>query len=685
MNSMAKSSQNGDLKEQLSGYKNGLQTRKFLRLAVALSIVVVITTFYLLGDLTTDGYLFVIRHMEASGAGDGSMFFTYMNSNLAGTPPSGYVVWSPSCRIPDVPILHESIRKFVYIVKPVQCASTPHLTSIAKENGSHILQVHKEIAVKYYKDPSPNCCYSLITRQDSAENATNIESADDNFSISKCTHFSDNVTFTKEEQFVKVKCTTKSKKKKDLYNNIHAFVRRKKNLQKKIRQVFVDTKSESDRKLSVMFVGIDSVSRLNFLRTMPKTSAYLQQNNWISLKGYNKMDDNTFPNLMAILTGHTVNQITQLCWRHRKQKLDNCPFIWYNYSSNGYVTCYAEDEPTIGSFNYRKSGFQKTPTDYYLRPFMLAGEKRLKMKTINSLNVCIGPTATPDHILDYAVDFVHTFNGALTFSLFWMNSYSHNDLNSPSLIDSRVLKFFKDLEKTGALDTTLVIFLSDHGMRFGKIRETYVGWLEERLPYIYFWLPDWFQRIHPEKTKSLMKNVNRLTSPFDVHVTLLDILGQKPIGPAGCPTCQTLFKEVAWNRTCLDAGITDHWCTCSEYKTLSLDSSPVLAIARHVLDELNKLVENGSHNLSNRTKCAKLKLKRVLSLRSKIFTRKIGYKEFVILLQTVPGEAMFEATVRHKSTFQIMDTVSRINTYGSQSNCMKDAFLQKYCFCEKVT
>lgn len=55
----------------IAGYKNGLQTRKFLRLAVALSIVVVITTFYLLGDLTTDGYLFVIRHMEASGAGDG--------------------------------------------------------------------------------------------------------------------------------------------------------------------------------------------------------------------------------------------------------------------------------------------------------------------------------------------------------------------------------------------------------------------------------------------------------------------------------------------------------------------------------------------------------------------------------------------------------------------------------------
>lgn len=465
---------------------------------------------------------------------------------------------------------------------------------------------------------------------------------------------------------------------------MHAFVSRKKIIKKKIKPVFEDGMNEKDRKLSVMFVGIDSVSRLNLLRTMPKTSRYLHKNNWISLKGYNKIDDNTFPNLMAILTGHTVNQITHLCWRNRKEKLDNCPLIWYNYSSNGYVTCYAEDEPTIGSFNYHKTGFLKTPTDYYLRPFMLAAEKRLKIKTLNSLNVCIGPNPTLDYILDYAIDFAYTFNDLLTFSLFWMNSYSHNDLNNPSLIDSRMVKFFIDLEKTGALNTTLVIFLSDHGMRFGSIRETYVGWLEERLPFIYFWLPEWFRKIHPDKTEGLLKNAERLTSPFDVYVTLNDILGLETVGPAGCPRCQTLFKEVAWNRTCLDAGITEHWCTCSEYKTLSLETSPVWAIARYVLSELNKLVENGRHNLARRTKCAKLKLKRVLSLRSKIFTRKIGHEEYVILFQTLPGEALFEATVRHKNTFQIMDTVSRINTYGGQSKCMKDAFLQKYCFCENI-
>jgi len=54
---------------------------------------------------------------------------------------------------------------------------------------------------------------------------------------------------------------------------------------------------------SVFLFGIDSMSRMNFRRSMPLTSAFVSQKGWFEMEGYNKVGDNTLPNLMAILTG----------------------------------------------------------------------------------------------------------------------------------------------------------------------------------------------------------------------------------------------------------------------------------------------------------------------------------------------------------------------------------------------
>jgi hypothetical protein len=46
------------------------------------------------------------------------------------------------------------------------------------------------------------------------------------------------------------------------------------------------------------------------------------------------------------------------------------------------------------------------------------------------------------------------------------------------------LKFFEDISRDATLNKTVLFFLSDHGIRFGAVRETSVGKLEERLPFI---------------------------------------------------------------------------------------------------------------------------------------------------------------------------------------------------------
>lgn len=77
--------------------------------------------------------------------------------------------------------------------------------------------------------------------------------------------------------------------------------------------------------------------------------------------------------------------------------------------------------------------------------------------------------------------------------MYWSASISHDYLNLLRHADLPHLKYLKQLQELGALNRTAVFFMSDHGMRFGGIRSTYLGMLEERLPYVMLYLPPWFR------------------------------------------------------------------------------------------------------------------------------------------------------------------------------------------------
>lgn len=47
--------------------------------------------------------------------------------------------------------------------------------------------------------------------------------------------------------------------------------------------------SRKNKPISVLLLAMDSISRLNLKRSMPKTEKYLHDNNWVELKGYSKV------------------------------------------------------------------------------------------------------------------------------------------------------------------------------------------------------------------------------------------------------------------------------------------------------------------------------------------------------------------------------------------------------------
>lgn len=105
----------------------------------------------------------------------------------------------------------------------------------------------------------------------------------------KSTKFFYGETVKVKYEFIQVICKS-SEKSAIIYKDHHFFVPLSNNN--------VNEK-ESKYKPNVMVIGIDSMSRLNFHRQMNKSvSVMLNQLKAIELFGYNKIEDNTYPNLV---------------------------------------------------------------------------------------------------------------------------------------------------------------------------------------------------------------------------------------------------------------------------------------------------------------------------------------------------------------------------------------------------
>lgn len=519
-----------------------------------------------------------------------------------------------------------------------------------------------------------------------------------------------------ENEFVKVECYSANSNKTDLfYKDFFSFTPVKK------KEADRSTKKMTNDQWSVLIVGVDAVSRLNLYRQMPKTLDYVKNHlKGVEIFGFNKVADNTFPNLVPVLAGLSVDELKNVCWPTEVTYFDDCPFIWKEFKQAGYRTMFAEDASWMGVFSYTKRGFFKQPTDYYWRPFNARAENEIGSEKRLNAAICTGYRTSLQTLLDYGEKFAITMAKLVKepfFSLMWGASMSHDFLNLPRFSDDDHRQFLQSLHEKGVLDNCVLVFMSDHGIRWGGIRTTYQGYIEERLPFLYFVFPERFKKKYPTALGNLHTNSHRLTTPFDLHETLLDLihsdqrLGAKALKERTRTSIWvkkntihvkktlkrgiSLFIPIPTQRTCNDAEITDHWCTCHRATAISVSDDEVIKAADHVISYVNSLLRD----LTN--KCAVLKKKQILSARveetlpqgegeskqeeeeEELPKHRVWLKDYIITIEADPGGGSFEATVRRNSNgnFKIMGTVSRTNIYGNQSACISNYRLKLYCFC----
>ena len=136
---------------------------------------------------------------------------------------------------------------------------------------------------------------------------------------------------------------------------------------------FVNKTSESSAP-NVILLAIDSTSFVNFKRHFIRTAKLLNKHNFFELKGYTKVGENTFPNMMPFLSGYQYNELVTDA-ELEKMQFDGWPLIWKKYEEQGFVTTFVEEMPKYGLFQYNRKGFKYKPTDYYTRPFQSELEK----------------------------------------------------------------------------------------------------------------------------------------------------------------------------------------------------------------------------------------------------------------------------------------------------------------------
>ncbi|XP_055382160.1 uncharacterized protein LOC129612532 [Condylostylus longicornis] len=596
----------------------------------------------------------------------------------------GYLVYENNCKIPNVdafdPTIMRHFEKRVY----QNCTKNETLTFVTFNSNSLKYELHfdksKLNSNESFKDW--DCCYKEIMRQDGSN-------PDGSYKTSNCNPYNETtIELDSSIDFITVKCINSQNNK--TYSNGHAMIPEK----VEVRNRFNTYDKVYNKHISVFLIGIDSMSRANLIRSMPNTAEFLygQDQQWFDMQGYNKVGDNTLPNLMPLLTGYNLTS-RESCYSTENGS-DNCPLIWKLFEKYGYATIYAEDWPAASTFNYLQRGFIKKPVDFYLRPFTKAIRDELIVEKHRMQSTCIGSKHESEYILEYGLEFLKRLKGNSYFGLLWLNTFSHDGFDLSSEMDMKMLEYFEKLKNIGIMDESIIFFLSDHGMRWGSGNNFY----EERLPFLYIWLPSWFKKEYSDIVKSITINQNRLINPYDVHMTLKHIIklsgriedGIKIEQAKDCLKCQSLFIEVSSNRTCSEIEIEDHWCTCDPFEMIDTNDEFLTKLGNFVVQYINNLIAKHDNSTVKELCRTDIKLNKINEafyiLPSNTYSSDV--KRFRIAFSTEAvghkDNGKFFATVHINSKtgdVDIKGDISRLNKYADDASCIDVQNAKKFCFC----
>ncbi|KAH8294743.1 hypothetical protein KR018_002393 [Drosophila ironensis] len=454
----------------------------------------------------------------------------------------------------------------------------------------------------------------------------------------------------------------------------------------RIANVKKEERKKPAKRLSVMILGIDSISHMQYRRYFTRVMHFVDLLPHVELWGYNRVGENSYPNVLPMLSGQSVEEVeakTGCYGASNSTTFDRCQLLLNDFKAAGYATMFGEDTFVGGTFAYYKSGFKRQPADYYLRSVMheVHEKTRYDAHGIDDIS-CSGSTIYHHILIKFIYRLLPHFEERSLdsgfFAFFWQSQGVHDYFWYGLRSDNHYFHILQDLKRQNVLDNTLVLLLSDHGLRFGNFTRTLQGIKEMSLPTLIAIYPKWLQARFPLAIRNLHNNARRLVTAFDIYETLKDVLNLQNLSDERIRerTQQlqnnrqvSLFLPIPEERSCQSAGIAPHFCMCNQFTQIPWNSKFVRRIAVLAVERINEL-------LRPYPECHKLELLEV----EKAYLRGDN-KTITCRLVTTPGHGTFDVTVLKNDIHSLQGPITRTDKYREQSLCVKETHVEMYCYC----
>ncbi|CAK1552180.1 unnamed protein product [Leptosia nina] len=571
---------------------------------------------------------------------------------------------TPGCKIPLMVVPY---KKRVRKSKIEPCGQ--RIVFLTRSGPNHVRVLIKDELLKRnasYKNHY--CCIRFYMKPE--------YEYEDGSEFSSCNKCENGDTFALQSDFINVQCFgyDSHNESRVIYDDVYAFCKKKKPLKRK---------RKCDERYNILLLGMDSMSLPRFAQTMTDTMSFMNNNFWLNYRGYHKVDDNTFPNLIAMLTGLRFQVFSDKCIG----QMDSCNelLIWTAFKHAGYITAYGEDYVSLPDTFSRNFTFTTKPTDHYMKPFFKLAERSKNCEGTPYL--CSGKATSGQQLLDYAYDFAMNYRDDPFFGLFWMNSFSHNPAHRPEDADKMYEDFLNRLFYTGVLKNTFVIFFSDHGVRFGKDRLNVEGYYDDRMPILFVLPPTSFKYKNPRKYQALVINQFRLVTPYDMSKTIGEVLRisqgkEESIEYVRFNNHQSTFDIIPGNRTCQDVFISEKWCSC--HKLYPLSENDVEGIK--AIEFISRYIQNKTTSVITKpcTSCININLDTILRIHFYSDEDKINLY-YVMAIKMAPGDMVYEATVMRRGfEMEVVGTVNIISGYKGLGSCtISNSYKDRiFCVCQ---
>ncbi|XP_017033683.1 uncharacterized protein [Drosophila kikkawai] len=584
-----------------------------------------------------------------------------------------FFVFSPQCKIPYVDPFAKELLRWEPL-KLETCPDGPNLFSISFDRARERYRVHlnKTVAEKHFASYFPfGCTYIEITP---GSNNSSAQSKPINFNPDWIVpaHFLGMI----------VQCHALANTSRVMQRDAFTFVQNPRN---------PNIAKTDAKKPSVFIFGIESMSRMNFRRTMPLTSKFVGEDGWFEMEGYNSVGDNKMNNLAAILTDGTRWKDKLLCDPRNPACLYDLTLVWKHFRNAGYLTAYAEDV-TSDYFDHLGMASLRQPVDFYMRPFLVAVEK--VFKTVKNFGLCLGRRNSFSYVFDFAKQLIERYvleHPTPLFGLFWTSTLTQNDFRGGRTLDELFVRYLEEFQNYGLFENSIVILISDRGSSQGLLVDHPSGFLEERLPMLHIYIPEQYHVRYPSVVRALELNRNRLSSNCDLHLGVRQVVQQARPGiwfVESTYTCHSIMKILPKNRGCDVASIPPKWCACEPFLRVPIEDS-FAQIASVVVYRMNKFLRRQKVA----KECYLMVLNKVLKAERQLHYDEKGIRvpspsgleTIRLVFTTKPKGVVFWSLVHSNNDTNYvkvqLEMITRLGPDSNDSYCVDDEMAKQFCIC----